>query len=639
MDSKSDKESKSSKDEEKSNASNDSAKIELFDELKNTIINQYQSIYFKDDNQIIHKKFENLNKLKFFLQLFFVILSPLVVIIYFATMHQTIHMVGDSANNINSNERLRKNFLRVTDAIVTLLLNDGGFYNSITLVDSSEVDQLMDHEINIIDSLYENILEMNKQDEWINVLYRYVPEKERQITVNYGGKFSAMTITMEQLIQKLINDFSAITLMNKEEFIRGNSLFTLFRTTSFHTFDQVLREVSLDFFTNAIDSFYSSRSAFLWFVLGNLLALVAGLALMYRLAFRVLKSLKQILFSFTLISFQTAKQTEEYYKQLMRLFTASTLQYIDGKHAKDLFKELSLQNAKPNPSELKFAKKNKRIIDKDFMKKNTTRIFSFFITGVLIYTILNVGLFLYINASISYSTNVLSDGKELVKLDTVYIASLIGLKLLFLDQALYEEVALPYLTQSLDLLNTTLSSTVFKGDCVFSDYAREILEGRVCEIFRPLFKTADQIENCGALAQGKLSTGLATFHSYYSNLVLFPLNLEGERFGEVNIDSIYEFGQLIQIIDEVIMNRGLDLWKTDVKDFLSTENRLMTIFVIVLCVFNMLMFLIVERTIVKNLHTRFLFYRKVYNRYMLTESLFKEKLIKAGLVKYQLVNR
>jgi len=633
----------SSKEEEEdqSQESANSGKIALVNELKYTIMNQFQNTYYKEENVTIDKEFKNLNKLKWFIYFFFTLMTPLAVVIHFNGLHKSLDLVVTSVSNIYSNERLRRDFLKAGDAMITIAMHNVGRFDSTTAVTPSQLDEMIQDKLEIIKDLYQDILVLNSENEWLRVLYKYVPIMQETKTINYGGDFSEMTVTTESLLQKLINDLSVISLFDQSQFVKGNPRFMLFQTLGVDTFDRVLYEVSLNFFEDIDKSFYSSRFLLIWFAITICVAFLISLVLIVRFILIVIQSLKQILISFTAIDLQTVRETEDYYQRLLYFFTTSTSQFIYDQPHKSFFKDTEAASIKKKAKEQKFQKKHRQIQENKFMKKETMTILSYFTIGLLLYALLNLLFFLITYTSIHTTTETLHDAKEIIKIDTIYTSTLIALKMIILDPttASYKVNFKESMDSTLDSLGNILSAEIIKGNSQFSDFARGFLQGQVCTEYKMYFTETNQAEECQNLALGKLSTGLAPFHNYYSGLVLQILQLKAKLASVLSINDIYEFGELIDIINMAFMEQGFELWRGEMRKTVVSHQRTFIGLIVGLVVLDAVIFMIIGIKIISLLQRKFLFYRRVYNKYMLTEALNKEKLIKAALTKYQLLNK
>lgn len=624
--------------EDQSQKSGNSGKMALQNELKYNIMNQFQSVFHKEENGIIPKEFKNLNKLKWFFYFFFTLMTPLALAVYFLGLNKSLGLVSTSVSNIYSNEKLRRDFLKAADAMLTVAMYAAGRFNGITDITAAQLQGMIENKLDIITESYNDILVLSDQDEFIKILYEYVPRIQETKTISYGGSFSD-TITTENLLQKLMNDLSAITSFNVIDFIRYNRQFLLFQKYGVDTFDRVLFDVSFNFFQDIDESFDSSHFLLIWFAIAICAAFLFGGIFVIRLILIVIQSLKQILISFTAIDLHTIKETEDYYQRLLYFFTASTSQFLYDQPQKSFFRDIEGAPLRPRKPKEKFQKKNRQIQENKFLKKETRIILSYFIIGLLLYAGLNLLFFLIAYTTIRNTTEVLHDAKELVKLDTTYTSALMGLKFLVVDPTatFYQQNVKNSLTNTLNSLEMTLSTEIITAESEFSDFVRGFLHGEVCQDFR--FMEPDQAEECENFALGRLSTGLAPFHNYFSGLVLKVLQLQTKFSDVLNIDLVYEYGELIDIINEAFMERGFELWKEETQNEVIQHERTFIGLIVGLVVLNAGIFVLVGVKIIRLLQRRFLFFRRVYNKYMLTEALNKEKLIKAALVKHQLLNR
>jgi hypothetical protein len=235
-----------------------------------------------------------------------------------------------------------------------------------------------------------------------------------------------------------------------------------------------------------------------------------------------------------------------------------------------------------------------------------------------------------------------TDAETLVQLNSIHISAMVAVKELLNDKSEYTTYVYPYLENVLLELENTLDSSIYRSDLDWVKFTKNIYEGTPCDTYKDQFFGTDDVryKECKQFALERLSTGLVGFHTFFRDKVIDFLNLKAEgRFGDLDIDLVYECGQLITIINDIFMEQILLKWKTDTVEFMASKQRLLIIFLIVISVCNLLVFVIAEKGVVGTLRERFLFYRKIYNKFMLSEALMREKKIIATLKKYKLLNK
>jgi hypothetical protein len=288
------------------------------------------------------------------------------------------------------------------------------------------------------------------------------------------------------------------------------------------------------------------------------------------------------------------------------------------------------------------SKKFKKVNAKDFMRKDTINILAFYLVSIILCFCLSVIFHFESKLTSDAIQEALSDGEEFIQLNPIYISSLIGLKELYYNSTTYKKYNLPYMEDDLGFLEHTISTTVFKSDLEFVQTFKSIM-GPASESPCLTYKSemsSSQFSHCKTFALGTLDAGLINFHSYYSDLVYRILTLtNGNNFGDVTPDKVYEFGQLINIIDTIFMEETLSEWRDNMNSYLNSKERYLAILIAIVSVLNVLVYFVAREGVVGSLNKRFLFYRKIYNDYMLAEAPVKEKRIKAVLVKYKLLNR
>jgi len=280
----------------------------------------------------------------------------------------------------------------------------------------------------------------------------------------------------------------------------------------------------------------------------------------------------------------------------------------------------------------------KTINDKNFKRKEQIRILVYYAISIILSCGLTIGFHLETINSLNRIQSVLEDSRVFLKLNPIYITSLIAMKEYWLNRTFYEEYDLPYLQETIDTVGTALNTTLFKNDMDFTRFMNSYLNGKPCESFSHILNK-EQVEDCQTLGIENLAKGLISFHNFYGNFIEHPLQLEPGQFGPLTMKLIFEFGQIIHIIDSVWMEMTLELWHNDLQNYSSGVKSLLIALLIIISVLNVLVYIGAEIGVVGTLNRSFLLYRKIFNKYMLGEALVREKRIKSRLVKYKLLNK
>jgi len=620
-----------------------SERQEIMNELKNNILTHYQSIYQKEDNLTIDKNFVSLNNVKWFIRVLFFVLIPLNLIIYFVGPFRTYKKLEESVRNIYTNEDNRRNYIRCHNAITTVLLDNEGYFDTLKTSNPTGIASMLAEQLSILHSSYTQILEESSIDEWTVVLYRYAPTVASQTTVDFEGSFNGAVVEIENAIQKLTNSLFQITLYDESEIVGTDSELQFYRYNSFEKFNKILGGVTTNIFSSSADNFDSTENLSIIILILEGLLFFISFWFILRLILVVIWSLREILVIFTAIDNKQISETEKYYRRLLEYLEVSNRQYFTMSETfgfsfgrRETVQSKSLRYG--DDQKLK-SKKFKKVNAKDFMRKDTINILAFYLISIILCFCLSVIFHFQSKLTSDAIQEALSDGEEFIQLNPIYISSLIGLKELYYNQTTYEKYNQPYMEDDLSLLEHTITTTVFKSDLEFVQTFKSIMDANPCATYESEMDSS-QYTHCESFALGRLATGLINFHSYYSNLVYRILTLSNQNnFGDVGPEEVYEFGQLINIIDTIFMEETLSEWRDNMNTYLNSKERYLAILIAIVSVLNVLVYFVAREGVVGILNKRFLFYRKIYNDYMLAEAPVKEKRIKAVLVKYKLLNK
>ena len=626
--------------EEEGPPKEDEAKTAL-DVLKDNLLAPFQSIYQKEENSMIDSSFRSLNRVKWFIRLLFSIIIPLNIALFFAGANSSFNTLDQAVNDVYLNEKLKKDFLRAYDTIVTVLLNNAGMFASLTIADSTMVDNLVIDEMATLQSSYKDILSGNDKNEWTNVLYKYLPTVQDTTSMNYKGVFQGLTIDSENSIQKLINSLSEIILYDYAGYVTTDLEIQSYRSNSFEKFNIFLSDVTSRIFTTLDENFARTERLSTYVVVAEGVIFFISFCVVFRLIIVVIRSLKEILLTFTAIDNKYLSTTQQYYHNLRSNLESSVDQYINDGISRIPLQKSARDNLNKSikQSDMKPQKMFRSIDGGNFMKSYCYTILFYYFFSIMLSCGLTVVFHVETQVSLQNLNTTLTDGQVFLKLNPSYLVSLIALKEIMLGKTFYQQYDLPYMTQTLVQLEQSLKGNMFKSKQPFVDYTMKYFDGAPCETFKSSLTNA-QYSDCANLDLPRLSNGLKVFHNYYGDYVLDTLQLNDDTmFGTVSMDDVYKIGQLIRIIDGVFMDHTVSLWQDNMESFLASKEKLMIILIVVLSALNVIVFIIAEKGVVGTLNDRFSFYRKIFNKYMLGEALAREKRIKSRLVKYKVLNK
>ena len=631
---------KSEKKSEKKSDAGESARQVIINEFKNSIAMQYQSIYHKEDNLLIDKNFQRLNNVKWFIQFLFFIMIPINITVYLVGANYTFAELESCISDVFMNEGLKNDYMKAHNAMITLILNDRGNYSTVSVVSPVRVSEVMNHQTTYIDEAYENILLSNSLKEWINILYKFTPEISDKTEVHYDGSLADLIMETENSLQKMANSLSQVESYSQAQFVGTDTELQFYRRNSFEKINVFLSQVSQKIFDELEKRFELTINLSITILIIESALFVFSLIAILRLIVIVIKSLREILETFTAIDNQQVRETENYYHRLMSFFRSSTQLAVSDYESK-MHKKHTASSAKDQGT--RYTKKTKTIINPEkFMRQDTVRILGFYILSVVLFCGLALFFHLFIVTYIEDIKKSTADAETFVQLNSVHISALVAVKELIYSKDDYETYVYPYLTNVLLRLENTLDTSVYKSDLDWVSFTKSLYEGTPCDTYRTLFFGSDTVkyQECKTFALEKLNAGLSSFHGFFRDKMLDFLQLKTEgRFGELTMDLVYEFGQLISIINDVFMEEILDQWQSDTKSYVDGKQRALIIMLVGVSVCNLLVFFIAEKGVVGTLRERFLFYRKIYNKFMLNEALMREKKIIATLKKYKLLNK
>lgn len=107
---------------------------------------------------------------------------------------------------------------------------------------------------------------------------------------------------------------------------------------------------------------------------------------------------------------------------------------------------------------------------------------------------------------------------------------------------------------------------------------------------------------------GRLASGLNSFHTYYRDKILDNLALLNEsRFGvgPLDMDSIYEYGELIWIIDDVFMETIIDTWFDNLNEFVAKKQKVLIVVLSLISFFQVVIYFIAKICVINPLKEKF----------------------------------
>jgi len=647
--SKSEKEPEDSDEDKDDGGSNESEDRQaIMNELKNNILTHYQSIYQKEDNMMIDRNFTSLNNVKWFIIILFLMLVPLNIIIYLVGPFTTYKQLKKSVNNIYLNEDIRRNYMRCHNSFISILLNNEGTFDSITGSNTDAYEYFNTYPSERLATAYEDLISESTSDEWMIILYQYAPEVTQYTSVDYQGSFEGATVTVSHAIRRLQQTVQTIEAYTTSEYVGDDEDLTFFRVNSMEKFNKILGDATREIFNAIDDKFNSTENLSIIILIMEGLLFFFSFWIILRLILIVIRSLRECLAIFAAIDNKQIIETENYYKRLLEYLEVSNKQYITldngpgansilTKKEEDLIKSTRRREEKKEGAGKKF----KNIHSGRFMRNDTIRILTFYLISIILCFLLS-GLFHLMNKlSIDSIQNALADSQKFIELSPTYVTTLVALKELTYNSTEYKTYILPYISDVLGEVSTVLGTSGYTSDLNFiKNTYMNVLQGDPCSTFKTYMEDDQQYEDCNNLGYGGLARGLLPFHNYYKDIVSDTLAMtDSQDYGDVGIQKIYEYGQLIRIIDDLIMEKLLIWWKQDMDTYVNSKEELIAILIAIVSVLNVVVYFGARSGVVGTLQDRFLFYRKIYNEYMLAEAPVKEKRIKAVLVKYKLLNR
>ena len=625
--------------EQKSTNSNESLKQSLLNELKNNLLSPFQSIYQKEENLLMDNNFRSLNNVKWFIRILFFTIIPMNIIIYFAGTNIALSDLNQSIKDIFLNEDLRKDYFRAHEAMITLMLDNIGAYNGLTNVTAGEINQLLAYSNQTLKTTYQNILIGNSEDEWTSVLYKYVPKIQSTTSMNYKGIFENLTIDAENSIQKMTNSLSDISLLLKDDYSETNKELYFYRSNSFQKLNSFLSSVTAEIFSFLHRRFNKTEEVSSFILIFQIITFFLSFFVIAKLIFMVIRRLQEILTTFTSIENKYLREAYKYFGRLNEYLEASVSLYITENLEQEFFKKSAFDVAsKQVDNNVKYKKMFKTINDKSFKKKEQIRILTYYAISIILSCGLNIAFHVETMSSMNRIQSVLHDSKLFLKLNPVYITSIIALKELQFNKTFYEIYDLPYMEETIHNLGSILNTTLFQNDMKFIRFMNSYLVGKPCDTFSNILSEA-QVSDCENLFLNSLSNGLVSFHNILGTYLKEPLSLEPPLHGDINMDLIYGLGQLVHIVDAVWIEATLEMWKQDIISYSSAKERWLVFFLVFISVLNIVVYIGAEIGVVGTLNKSFLLYRKIFNKYMLGEALVREKRIKSRLVKYKLLNK
>jgi len=597
---------------------------------------------------MIDRNFRSLNNVRWFIIILFLMLVPLNIIVYLVGPFTTYKELKRSVTNIYLNEDLRRNYLRCHNSFITILLNNNGVFDDQTSTNPDADEYFNTYPSERLKTAYADLTAESTTDEWMIILYEYAPQVTETTSVDYEGAFAGATVTVSHGIRKLQQTVQNLVSYPLSDFVGDDADLTFFRVNSFEKFNQILGDATRKIFKSIDDQFNSTENLSIIILVVEGLLFFFSFWIILRLIIIVIRSLREALAIFAAIDNKQIIETENYYKRLLEYLEVSNKQYItvEGaqgansiltKKEEDLIKSTRRREEKKEGAGKKF----KNINSGRFMRQDTLRIVTFYLISILLCYALSA-IFHFMNkVSIDAIQNALTDSQRFIELSPTYVTTLVALKELTYNSTEYQKYVLPYMQDVLSEVGTVLGKTGYVSDLDFiQETYMKVLDGNPCENFKNYMETEQQYQDCVDLYYSRLPKGLLTFHNYYKEVVAKVLALDTQyNYGSITSEQIYELGQLIRIIDDVIMEKLLVWWKADMDTYVASKEELIAILIAIVSVLNVVVYFIARQGVVGRLQDRFLFYRKIYNEYMLAEAPVKEKRIKAVLVKYKLLNR
>ncbi|CAD8089602.1 unnamed protein product [Paramecium sonneborni] len=625
-------------------------------------LNVLDNIFRKEDNNKPRKLLVKISYLSWFLRFMYITILTLNLITYFLKPYSDFIPIKNQSSRIFQLSQMQTYLIEAYDTVMDILLyKDADFTNLLVNgVALGTQEQFFIYQTKQIDSGYEFIKQqmkdLDQQDTFLDqsvfisksILDETIYDVQKvPITLDYKDAFTKVILVEHQISMMTAEQLIQLTDENPMvKYIRNITLPTIYQEINSAI---VILSVMLNDKSNSMSDFVITvliiESCI--FIIGffGLLLIILWICQTFKAVLKMFIMIKKNDLN-KIVKQQQFVQSQFQYilikdDEIQGVNTQYERKFIVNKTNFQQQQNFLLINEIEDQNIIK--RKDKQILEKKLLRQLTIKMSFIYIVFVLISSSVSLLFFLTLSDSSKKITQIINIGQNSIFDFSDSQLLQVSVKERFFNTEIYDSECLPHIK---DLLETQLTDINVAPSIENPNYGsyydsfQSIYFNNLCQfLYEKQYFDEAEFKDCETILNGKLKQGIVAFNQLYSSVTQdYVLNKES-RFGQINLESIWQFNIAIDYIKSAFKVL-LTSWSNDLGSLIDKDYTLILILLIVMVVFQFLVFVIVaEMYLVNQLKKKFQFYRQIYKSYMPNDIIQKEKIIRASLIKYNIIKR
>ncbi|CAD8068730.1 unnamed protein product [Paramecium sonneborni] len=626
-------------------------------------LNVLDNIFRKEDNNKPRKVLVKISYLSWFLRFMYITILTLNLITYFLKPYSDFIPIKKQSSRIFQLSQMQTYLIEAYDTVMDILLYKEANFTNLLIngVALENQEQFFSYQTQQIDSGYQfikqQIKDLDQQDTFLDEsIFSGISIVDESIS---DIQSVPVNLDYKDAFTKVILVEHYLSIMTADQLIQLTNTNPMVKYIRNVTIPIVYEELSsaIVILSEMLNNMSNSMSDFVITVLIiECCVFIIGFFGLLLIIFWICQTFKAVLKMFILIKKsdlnkivkqQQFVQTQFQYvlvkddeiqgvnTQYERKFIISSKNNFQQQQNFLLINEIEDQNI--------MKRKDKKILEKQLLRKLTFKMSFIYILFVLVSSSVSLLFFLTLSDSSKKITQIISIGQNSIFDFSDSQLLLVSVKERFYNTEIYDSECLPSIK---NILETQLSDINVAPSIENPNYGsyydsfQSIYFNNLCQYLYEK-QNFDEIafKDCETILNGKLKQGIVAFNQLYSSVTQdYVLNKES-RFGQINLESIWQFNIAIDYIKSAFKIL-LTSWSNDLGALIDEDYTLILILLIVMVVFQFLVFVIVaEMYLVNQLNKIFQLYRQIYKSYMPNDIIQKEKIIRASLIKYNIIKR
>ncbi|CAD8148434.1 unnamed protein product [Paramecium octaurelia] len=626
-------------------------------------LNVLDNIFRKEDNNKPRKFLVKISYLSWFLRFMYITILTLNLITYFLKPYTDFIPIKNQSSRIFQLSQMQTYLIEAYDTVMDILLYKDADFTTLLVngVALQTQEEFFSYQTKQIDSGYEFIKQqMNDLDQQDTFLDDTIFFSNSVIDETiFDIQSVPITLDYKDAFTKVILVEHQISIMTAEQLIQltdSNSLVKYIRKVTIPTIYEELNTAIIILQEMLNDKSNSMSNFVITVLIMESCIFIIGFFGLLLIIVWICQTFKAVLKMFIMIK---KNDLNKIVKQ--QQFVQTQFQYILAKDDEisginPQYEKKCIINNKTNYQQQQnfllineiedqniMKRKEKKILEKQLLRKLTIKMSFIYILFVVVSSSASLLFFMTLSDSSKKITQVISIGQNSIFDFSDSQLLLVSVKERFFNTEEYDSQCLPTIKDILESQVSDINVAPSIDNPNYGSYYdsfQSIYFNNLClYLYENAFLDDVAYKDCETMLNGKLKQGIVAFNQLYSSVTQdYVLNKES-RFGQINLESIWQYNVAIDYIKSAFKVL-LTSWSNDLGSLIDEDYTLILVLLIVMVVFQFLVFIIVaEMYLVNQLNKTFQFYRKIYKSYMPNDIIQKEKIIRASLIKYNIIKR